>query len=270
MYKIFIPKSKTLQKYIHNFYVMEKFDGEVSYMAFPQLGMTMAFFINTDLRIEENFLTISSSEKPEPKILLLGKYKLPIKFKYLNFVPEISINFTPTGLNYFFKDNTCDIANNYTQLILAEDWKKVTNQIFDQDTDDKKMVVLENFLLDNLVEKNLSIVENYISVLNEHPEFTIQDIAEQLSVSTKTINRCFAKYIGCSPMDFKQICRFRRAIHIRFNKPLEKLTQICFDSNFYDAPHFTREVKKLTHMNPRDFFSEVEPAAEKDIPYKFL
>ena len=270
MYQIFIPKSKSLKKHIYNFCVLKEFDGTVNYLAFPQLGTTLAFYANANLKIGDNCITITKCNESNPQILLLGKYKLPIQIRYRSFLPEISINFTPTGLNYFFKERTGVIANKEAQLINAEEWIKITNQIFNQGTNDEKIDVLETFLIDNLLNRELSILENFISLLNKNPEYTISHIANLLGVSRKTINRCFNNYVGCSPMDFKKIFRFRKAIHTRFNAPFKSLSQIGFDSNFYDSPHFTREFKKLTQMNPRDFFSDVEAVVDKDIPYKFL
>ena len=249
---------------------MKEFADPLKYLAFPQVGMTMAFFINTSLKLDNKGFTISPSKERDPKILLLGKYKLPIQLQYERSTPEISVNFTPTGLNYFFQENTCDLAKAGTQLITKDNWLKATDQIFHQKSTKEQIEMLENFLLENLVEKDISIVENYLLALNENPERTTSDIAAELKVSTKTINRLFAKYVACSPMDFKQILRFRKAVQTKFDKPSEKLTQICFDSNFYDSPHFTREFKKLTHLSPKEFFAEIGPVSEQDIPYQFL
>lgn len=270
MYEIFIPKSEILQKYIYNFYVVKEFSEPIQYLAFPQLGMTMALFINSQVSFDDTRISISPLENSPAKILLLGKYKLPIQLKYESSVPEISLNFTPTGLNYFFKENTDELAKNGAQFITEPNWLEGTKQIFEEKTNEYKIEKLEKFLLDNLFEKDITIVENYLALLTENPDLSQLDIAEKLEVSTKTIKRSFLKFVRCSAMDFKQILRFRKAVQTKFQKPSDNLTQICFESYFYDSPHFTREFKKLTHLSPKDFFSQIEPAAEKDIPYKFL
>lgn len=270
MYKIYTPKSDVLRKHIDSIYVMKAFDGRVNYLAFPQLGMTLALFINTALNFDDNVIVISKSNKADAKILLLGKYKIPIQLKYLGYVPEISINFTPTGLNYFFKENSCDIANKKAQLIPNESWLKATIQIFSNTNDDDKVAALENFLENHLILKDTNIADSYIKTLSDNPDETILDISQKLGVSTKTINRAFSRYIGCSPMSFKQILRFRKALYSKLNNPFENLTQIGFESNFYDSPHFIREFKKLTHMSPSTFFSAIETVSNKDTPYKFL
>ena len=270
MYKIFIPKSEKLKKYIYNFCILNEFEGRINYLAFAQLGTSLAFYFNSCLTFEDDFINITNKNKYSPQILLLGKYKSPIQIQYNSYSPEISINFTPIGLNYFFDINTSEIAKNSIQLIDNEKWSKIGSEIFDQNSNEKKIDFLELFLLKNLVEKDLSNLETCISHLNQNPTFPISTIANKLNVSTKTINRWFANYVGCSPTDFKKIVRFRKAIDTKFNDSFKNLTQICFESNFYDSPHFTREFRKLNQMSPRDFFSDIRYVANKNIPYKFL
>lgn len=270
MYEIFIPQSKILKKYIHSFFVMNEFEGSLNYLAFPQLGTIMGLYKNSNISFGDNYIKISKSEKPNTQIILLGKYKLPIQLNYPEFLPEVSINFSPTGLNYFFNEDIGELANKEAQLVDAKNWITITNEMYSQDTNDMKIQILENFLIRNLIDKDLTKVEDSLFILNKNPEYSIIEIAQELNVSAKTINRHFENYVGCSPMDYKKIFRFRKAIEAKFNSPFKNLTEICFDSNFYDSPHFTKEFKKLTNMNPRDFFSDIRPAMGKEIPYKFL
>ncbi len=270
MYEISIPKSDNLKKHIKNFCILKEFEGEINYFAYPQSGTSLAFYSNACIVKEDSFIEITKTEKDSPLILLLGKYKLPLQIRYKSYSPEISINFTPTGLNYFFQKNTSEIASNTAQFIDDNKWFKAGQQIFDHNSNTDKIDYLERFLLEILVEKDLSNVEKCVSDMNTNPTNSISTIAGNMNVSPKTIHRWFVNYIGCSPMDYKKIVRFRKAIDTKFDDSFQNLGQISFDSNFYDSPHFTREFKKLTQMNPRDFFSDIDYVADKNIPYKFL
>jgi AraC-like DNA-binding protein len=270
MYEVFTPKSDVLKKHIYNYCVLKPFDSAVNYLAFPQLGTSMAMYSHSTLKIKENSISISKAKELNPQILLLGKYKLPLQLDYTEFSPEISINFTPTGLNYFFKENTATIANGITQFLSGEKWVAIANQIFKEKNSRAKIDALEHFFIENRIDKNLTLIESYLSISNKYPEYNISQIANELNVTSKTINRWFKSFIGCSPTEFKKIVRFRKAIETKFNDSSQNLTKICFENNFYDSPHFSREFKKLTQMNPREFFSEIEDVSNKNIPYKFL
>ena len=270
MYENFVPKSEVLKKHIFNFSVLNTFKGKISYLAFPQLGTSIGLYSNSDIKTEDSQLLISNTEDQNIQVLVLGKYKLPLKVIYDIHTPEISINFTPTGLNYFFKEDTNSIAKNRMQFLPSKQWESITRKIFGQTCNHQRIETLESFLVENLIEKEISEVEYCISVLSKHPEYKVSQIAEKLNVTTRTLNRWFINYIGCSPTDFKKISRFRKAIQMNYSPTFKNLTEICFEGGFYDSPHFNREFKKLTNLSPRDFFSRIETVSEKKIPYKFI
>jgi AraC-like DNA-binding protein len=269
MYEVFIPKSEKLRKHIHNICVFRAFEGKVKYFAFPQLGTTLAFFQSADVTCENNCVNVTKSSTHKPQVLVLNKYIVPLQLQYHSYCPEISINFKPTGLNYFFPINTSEIEKDAHQLISYEPWLKMAKQIFEPKTNQAKIELLEHYLIENLIEKDLAKIEECISLLDQDPAPRIATIAESMHVSVRTINRWFAEYIGCSPKDYKKIMRFRKAVDTKFSDSNQNLTEICLASNFYD-PHFTREFKTLTQLNPRDFFSDIDYVANQNIPYKFF
>mgnify|MGYP000170950054 CR=1 FL=1 len=270
MYEVFTPKSKALQKHIFNFCVLKEFDNSVNYLAFPQLGTSIAFFSQSNFTLNDRFISISKAQEKKSKILVLGKYKLPLQLKYTEYAPEISINFTPTGLNYFFGENTGVIAPKNGQELLDTKWLDAGNRMFSKKSSIEKIEVLERFLNSALIEKDLTLIEDYLAISDQHPDYTLSEIADQLNVTTKTIHRWCSNCIGCSPTQFKKIVRFRNAIESKFKNTSQNLTQICFENDFYDSPHFNREFKNLAQMNPRDFFSDINDVSDQNIPYKFL
>ena len=270
MYEVYSPKSQILKKHIYNFCILKPFAGEANYLAFPQLGTSIGLYPQSDLTVKNNHVTISNKLNQNTQILLLGKYKNPIHITYHNYTPELSINFTATGLNYFFKENTGTMACNVAQLIDDQVWKKMIKTIFKEKNNLKKINILENILIKQILKKDISLIENYLRMFGQKPEYNLTQLAKNLQVSAKTISRGFKKYIGCSPLDFKKISRFRAAVNLKFNTPKKNLTQICYEGNFYDSPHFSREFKKLTGLTPREFFLQIESIEDTDIPYKFI
>lgn len=272
MYEVFKPKSEILKKHIVSFNILRNdvdFEKK-NYFVFPQYGTTIGIFKNTDVEIFESQLNISASEKKNSKIVVFGKYLVPLYLQYENFVDEVSINFTPTGLNYFFSESLSEVAPENIQFLVHEDWCPLPDTLFRIKNSIDKIEALEIFLERIFKEKNLEKLELVVSCIENDTELKINEIATSLGLSERSINRYFKAYIGCSPSNFKKIYRFRSAIENKFDDTQKlNLTEICMNNNFYDSPHFTNEFKKLTNNNPRKFFSKVVKVGKDNYPYIF-
>lgn len=270
MYDIFIPKSKELRKYIHNFFVLKEFKGDLNYLAFPSnSGAIIGLYTNAQVLVQNHQIKIGKADDTIPQVLLLGRYKIPVQLQYDCYVPEISINFTHTGLNYFFKKNAKQVARKAVQTIDDKLWTTLSSEMFHLGSTKDKIQFLEDFLLTIKVDKDLSKVEKCVMLLEQNTQRSIVSIAKEMNVSPKTITRWFVNYVGCAPIDFKKVLRFRKAISTKLKDPSKNLSDICYESNYYDSPHFTREFKKLTTLNPKEFFLEIKTVTNINTPYKF-
>jgi transcriptional regulator GlxA family with amidase domain len=129
-------------------------------------------------------------------------------------------------------------------------------------------VEIESFLEQRFVYKDLQLIETIVTLVENDKSIKFKEIAETVDISVRNLNRLFHKYIGCSPKDYKKIIRFRDAIK-DYNKEGLSLTEICLKNEFYDSPHFTREFKKLTNKNPKNYFQNLTFASKNQFPYIF-
>lgn len=87
----------------------------------------------------------------------------------------------------------------------------------------------------------------------------------------KTFQRHFTKHIGCSPIDYRRIIRFRNAIEAKLNaKELKSITDITFENNYFDQSHFIKEFKRLTTHNPKEFFKNLSQLDGEKIVWEIL
>ena len=267
------PKSSFLTKYVHGFSIFDKkYSQKLSFLAFPHAAPTLALYKNTTFRVEENHIYICKDLKNEFNTLVLSQYMNPVYITYNEFVDEISIHFTPLGINYFFDKNYCEIAPERFQSIYNEKWIKFLPELFSAMQLNERLDKLEEFLLNQFRELDLTKLQKTVKMFfDESKDYKIEDITKILYITERTLRRQFNKYIGCSPVKFKRIVRFRNSINEKIIKTeISDLTRIGYKYNFYDSSHFIKEYKLFSSNIPKSFFQKVSFFDEKEYPYILL
>lgn len=268
MYEVFKPKSELLKKYISEITVLkENSSYPKEYFAFPHNVSSIVFFKDTEIKYSNHYLEINRTQDKNWPIVTIGKYVEPLLVKYNDYVKEIAVNFTSTGINYFFDEKSNDITRSPIQVLNNTQLKEFSILLFN--TNEKERIIeIERFFEQRFINKDLQLIEKIISTVENDKLIKFKDISKALNISERNLNRLFHKYIGCSPKDYKKIIRFRGAIR-DYNKKDFNLTEICFKNEYYDSPHFTREFKKLTNKNPKDYFKHLTFESKKEFPYIF-
>lgn len=270
MFTKHIPTSDKLKKYIDGIYIVNKFDEEKNFFAFPFLGNVFCLFQNTTIEFNDYHINFKPSNE-DVKLVLFGKYTHPIYVEYNNYVSEIFINFKLGGINYFFEKNLSELASKTFQFIEDYEFERLTSELFKLNSIEHKINAIESFLLERLNHKKLFNIEKSIELVLRYPNIKITDIANQFNVSEKTINRWFKNYTGFSPSEIKRIVRFRSAIASRNLDDNKSLTNICYENDFYDSSYFSKEFKKMTSLSPTDFFKKIDKKllSEQSLPFNF-
>lgn len=255
MIKTITPISPILKKHIVCFYIYEgKTNSKYTYVAFPHYNTGLSFFKGAIINRSNRNIEISESSTNEIHIEILGKYTSPVLLEYNGLIREISVVFKPMGINRFINDNYKSIAPNFSQEFTNISWRQFGEDLFSGEDSLRK---LEMFLLsqfsDNL-ELN-SIKESLNLLENGNEQNSIATIAAKVGLTLKTFQRRFNKHMGCSPVEYRRICRFRNSLTSKFNgSKLKKLTHITYDEGYYDQSYFIKEFRKLTNHNPKEFF----------------
>ena len=255
MIKTIAPSSPILKKYIECFYIYEgKSNSVLSYVAFPHFNTGLSFFKGASVHKQNWSLQISENTDVGVHIEILGKYTTPVLLEYKGQLSEISIVFKPAGLNRFFKNNYLSLAPKFSQELKNDAWSQFGGSLFSSDDDISK---IESFLLSQFCDnQELSSIENSLTLLeNSNEQISISDIANKVGLNLKTFQRHFQKHLGCSPVEYRRICRFRSSLTNKLNSAqLKNLTEITYEEGYYDQSYLIKEYRKITNHNPKDFF----------------
>ena len=85
-------------------------------------------------------------------------------------------------------------------------------------------------------------------IYSSNGSMTIKELSEQVSWSSRQINRYFNQHFGLSLKSFCKILRFRASFQ------QIKQGKLFPEQNFSDQAHFIKEVKKLAGVTPKELF----------------
>ncbi len=147
-------------------------------------------------------------------------------------------------------DTAIDLADVLKSAAETEDrylnCKSITN----------RLQIVEKFIIENLLPQNgthLGMVQFTVDMIINSKGANISHgkLISQSGYSERQFERIFKTYVGISSQQFIEIIRLNHAVSLL---PSDRsLTQIAFDSGFYDQSHFIRTFKRLTSLTPGDF-----------------
>ncbi len=205
----------------------------------------------------------TNSRTMEDNFLLNGQHHDFYDLVITKDLSVFSIVFHPHGLSQFFNLPLNAIASQSVPLHYIN--KKMSDALKCQLTDlvsfEKRIAVIEAYLIKLLAENEngyeFSRINTTVEVIKSSMGHAkINDLAGVSCLSRKQFERKFLNFIGISPRKYLNIIRFQSAIYNHSLKPHYSLTQIAYQSGYYDQSHFINEFRKLSGLTPRRFFED--------------
>ena len=211
----------------------------------------------------EPFITYQSdgTKFKQPQNFAVSQMRKYIEIESDGKVGFISVRFFPWGAYHFFKE---PIKNFLDQTINAEKlWKEKSNQVIktlcSTVNHEEKAKIIEQFLLKCLNkngENDNQIDEAIKLIRNSKGQIAIEEIAEKVFLTKRTLERKFLETVGTSPKIFSRITRFLNICHHLEEHKNKTLTQLTYECGYYDQAHFNRDFKEFSGFTPKDFFAK--------------
>jgi AraC family transcriptional activator of pobA len=109
----------------------------------------------------------------------------------------------------------------------------------------------------HIAEKIDLMIQHQTEKDNSH-EFlrSIQDIAQELGISTSYCNRVFKQIYNISPQQYLSFKRLNDAKTLLLQSNL-KVEQIAESLGYHDIAHFSKQFKRWTGMSPRQYAEQI-------------
>lgn len=254
------PLNEVLTRYIEGYYFLSPDENseQLHYWTFPNNFFIVSVSQDIEIDAKNNKITVRPSLQENIVANFVSRYTTPIEVMFEGRISEVTIYFKPFAINYFLTN-----AQELLQEGSALDFNPFTDfipamkEILKEDDKELRRQRLENYWISKLDVREPGLMEKIISDIESG--LKIEEIARNNHFSRQYLNRLFTRNIGKSPSEFYRIHRFRKAIAKQ--KDIRSLTELSYESLFYDQSHLIRDFKQLTNINPYTFFKKVDTSS---------
>ncbi|MDP5169918.1 MAG: helix-turn-helix domain-containing protein [Bacteroidia bacterium] len=174
-------------------------------------------------------------------------------------VDTFAICFYPIGFVNFIQTplkNLVDKETPISELFGQEEAYELEQQMINAIDSQQRIDIIESFLSKKLNEKNTisNIVKSTVDALLKTKGTTpINAILKDDSSKRRQLERHFRKQVGISPKQLGKAIRLQATLNLLLNKKSETLTDIAYESEYFDQSHFLKDFKDLVGITPKEF-----------------
>ena len=185
----------------------------------------------------------------------------------------LAINFTEAGAGAFFDIPLNELYNSGFTLdtfVRNSRVAQLEEEITLARTALERVQVAEHFLFSLLREaaQDKIILESIAMIRAARGIIRAEDLAKQLYISSSRFEKRFRAIVGTSPKKFASMIRIESVI--RSYQSGTTLTDVAYDSGYFDQAHFNRDFKSYTGLSPRQMLSNWINPEEPQQPCGFI
>ncbi len=224
----------------------------------PDGCMELIFILADDIKrfTSENEFII------QPRAMVVGQITEPFTIQPLGEVHCFATRFYPYGVANFINAPLKKLENKetpITELFEESIANELEQKIIQASDTQQRIQIIETFLLNKLHETATidHIVKSTVDILFETSGSSpIKSILKEDLSKRRQLERKFLKQIGMSPKQLSKVVRLQTALKMLINQKTETLTQIAYESEYYDQNHFIKDFKEFTGTTPKEFLTD--------------
>lgn len=224
----------------------------------PDGCIEMCFILGDDIKrftSETEFIL-------QPKAFIIGQITAPYFVQPTGYVDSFAVRFYPYGFANFIQTPIKDLADKDTplsQIFQTDVVSKLIQEVENASSTQERIAAVEKFLLDLLASSSIQdeILKSTTDVLyNTQGKASIHSILKDELSKRRKLERSFSKSVGISPKQLGRVIRLQAALKLMLNPKGQTLTQIAYESEYYDQAHFIKDFKDFTGVNPKEYLSD--------------
>lgn len=238
-------------------------------LVIPDGCIEMAFLLADDIKR----YTEGDEFVLQPRDMILGQITRQFTIEPTGTVSSFAVRFYPYGFANFVDTPIERLANTETPLdrvfgeAVAASLAGKVRQAPDTQT---RIAVVEDFLLSRLGDARTidAVVRTTVEAMfATKGSRAIKSLVNDDAAKRRKLEREFRRKIGMSPKQLGKVIRLQTALKLILNRGPESLTDIAYESEYYDQAHFIKDFREFTGITPKSFLGS-EAMALSSVIYK--
>ncbi len=150
--------------------------------------------------------------------------------------------------------------------IFGPDGARLNERIADAPSAEERFSLIEAFLVKRCTDPAATIdpvVHGAVQRISRSGGVvTIDEVARQIGISRRHLERKFAHSVGVPPKVFAKMLRFQRALALKQQDERISLTELAYAAGYADQAHFIHDFKSMTGLPPRAYFKREKAFSE--------
>ena len=224
----------------------------------PDGSIEMAFILGDDI------MRYTSGDEfiLQPREMVLGQITRPFYIKPTGAVDSFAVRFYPYGFANLVRTDIDSLSNTETalaELFGAELSGSLAQRIVHAGGTESRIDIVEDFLLNKMSDREVvdTVVQTTVdAMLEAKGSGTIGTILKKDISRRRHLEREFRRKIGLSPKQLGKVIRLQMALKMLLNRKSESLTDVAYESEYYDQAHFIRDFREFTGTTPGRFLGD--------------
>lgn len=191
-----------------------------------------------------------------PLCSIQGFNTLPVQGYYKNHHHFFGIRLKPIAVKQLLGVNPGELTNEVIDLTLIDkSYSSVWHQLATCNSFKEKVELIKP-LFQKIFHQTDHKTDYFNNILyNENPNFDWQSVAHfanHSGLSSRQLQRVSNDFFGLSPNELLRYKRFTKAVKLIHQNQFS-LTQIAYESGFFDQAHFVRVFKSFSGITPKAY-----------------
>lgn len=196
-----------------------------------------------------------------PRYFVIGQLTQPYEVEPIGETGTFFVCFHPNGFFPFSTIPVKEMENTAVplEILFGTDGMEIGKKILNAHSTVERIDLIERFLINRLT--NTEIIDQVVkatveTILTADGQLSVDELCRQANTNRRQLARKFSSTIGLSPKQLSKTIRLQATLKTLLTRKITSLTDLAYNSEYYDQAHFIKDFKEFTGLTPKEFYGD--------------